>query len=138
MNRKIARSLVTLSLMAPLLFGCSFSRHRINDTAIGEKVRAAQADGSLQFGTTTPEDVIRIVGSDPHTVLALPGGGRLLGFTYGQTKFQGFTSIILNITKSNTGLDTALFFFDENGRLFKHYGSTHSKDLRFEWWAFGD
>ena len=119
-------------LATPLLAGCTFTRDRINDSDLGSKIR----DGEFVVGRTTAKDIVRILGSDPQSVLATPNGGRVLVYTYGQTKSKGLTLLLFNVIKSNVGLDTAIFFLDSNGKLREHYVSSNSEDLPWQWWAF--
>jgi hypothetical protein len=132
-------STLTVVLLALTLSGCTFARQRINDPDIGNKVRAAKSGGKLENGVTTTKQIVEMLGSPPNGILAAPNGnGRVLLYTFGQGKTKGLTLLIFNVVKTNIGVDTALFFMDNDGKLMNHFVSTNSEDLPWEWWAFGE
>lgn len=126
------RTLLLAGLLAFLTTGCLWARGHINQPDFYE--RAA----SIENGVSTEDDVLDALGSYPGTVRELKSGKTLWAYIFGDSKTEGFNMFIVNFQKSNIGIDTALFKFDENGVLEKHWISQNSENLEWETWPFGD
>ena len=50
----------------------------------------------------------------------------------------GLTLILINIMKTNSGIDTALFLVDEQGVVEETKIGQNHKEVDWQWWAFGD
>ena len=79
-----------------------------------------------------------MLGSPPNNVIAVGGGRTVYLYAFGDSKTEGFNIILLEITKSNVGIDSAIFIADRNGVVQESYVSNNSRDLPWEFWAFGD
>ncbi len=125
--RRLALLGVTLCLGA-----CTFARAKINAEDIYEKV------GSVQIGKTKAADLERIIGSPPNSIIPLQGGREVQIYNFGDSKTNGLTLIVLNISKTNLRFDSAYFFIDTNGVVERKSVSNYSSDVPWQWWAFGD
>jgi hypothetical protein len=74
----------------------------------------------------------------PATSITPIGKKLLYAYAYGDSKTAGLSLILINISKTNTGIDTALVLTDENEVVQQVYLGEQSADLPWEWWAFGD
>jgi hypothetical protein len=106
-------------------------------TVINEPDFLTRADQVI-VGQTKREQLPEILGSTPLTWIETGNGTDVYVYTYGQTKTKGFNIILLGISKSNTRIDAAYFVTDKDGIVSKKFVGTNSKDVPFEWWAFGD
>lgn len=111
---------------------CSWSK-----TVINEPDFIARAD-KVVVGQTRREQLPEILGSTPLTWIQTDAGNDIYVYTYGQTKTKGFNMILLGISKSNTRIDAAWFVTDKDGIVSRKFVGTNSRDVPFEWWAFGD
>ena len=111
---------------------CSWSK-----TVINESDFLTRADKVI-VGQTKREQLPAILGSTPLTWIETDNGTQVYVYTYGQTKTKGFNMILLGISKSNTRIDAAYFVTDKDGVVSMKFVGTNSKDVPFEWWAFGD
>ena len=129
-------SLPALALAAALgvLFGggCSWSRAVVNDPSIRERADAVVP------GTTTADDLPRILGCEPLSFIEVGDGRRLLIWGYGESKTEGLNLLVVSFSRTNTGLDTAFFLVDAAGVVRRKWVGTNSRDLPWEWWSFGD
>ena len=127
-----------LALGAVLVFlllqtGCVWQRGRTNIADLHERI------GQVQVGKTTGSDLIRVLGSPPNNIIQTADGGRVYLYVFGDSKTKGFRfPFFLEISKSNIGVDSALFILDKNDVVSFSSASTNSKDLPWEWWAFGE
>jgi len=126
------RTVVIATVLAALTVGCTWARGRINTPDFHNKVAA------IEVGVSTQEDVLDAVGSYPGTVRQLKSGKEIWAYIFGDSKTEGFSLIIVGWQKSNIGIDTALFKFDENGVLERQWVSNNSQDLEWEMWPYGD
>jgi hypothetical protein len=113
------------------LGGCSWGRQQINQADLESRVTGVVP------GQTTAAELERMAGGPPTSITPI-GQKQLYAYTFGDSKSEALTLLIVNIGKTNTGLDTALFLIDENGVVESSRVGTNSKDLPWEWWAFGD
>jgi len=88
-------------------------------------------------GTTTAARVIEILGSPPNAILQLRDE-RAYVYTFGDAKSGGFNLFVFGSRKTNTGIDSAYFFLDANDVVKRKMISNYSRDLDWDWWAFGD
>ena len=91
----------------------------------------------VQAGSTTASELVSILGSPPNNVIELGGGRSVFIYTFGDSKTESFNIILLEITKSNVGIDSALFVL-RNDIVEKVYVSTNSQNLSWQFWAWGD
>ncbi len=112
--------------------GCAWNRVKINDPDAG--VRADQ----VIPGKTKTADLVRIMGSEPNSVMPVKGDRQLYIYNFGDTKTKAFNLILIEIGKSNSRLDSAYFFIDPNGVVERKSVSRNSREVPWEWWAFGD
>ena len=110
--------------------GCVFNRLQINDPELPEKAQ------QLVKGKTTAKEVEQLLG--PATSITPIGNKLLYAYTYGDSKTGGLSLIFFNVSKTNTGIDTALILVDESEIVQDVYLGKNSADLPWEWWAFGD
>jgi hypothetical protein len=121
--------LLSLSLLAGS--GCTWSRTRVNDPDFRTKA------ASVVPGKTTARELIQTLGT-PINWVELPGGNHMYAYSYGDSKTEGLTLLVVNILKTNVGLDSAFFLLDDKDVVREKYIGTNSEDLPWEWWAFGD
>lgn len=123
-----------LKLLLPgavlVLCGCTFARVRTNAEDFHEKI------ASIVPGETTGEELVTILGSEPNATIELWGGRTVYVYTFGDAKTMGLTLLLLNISKTNVGMDAAYFIID-GGVVSRMFVSSYSKDLPWDWWAFG-
>ena len=113
------------------LGGCTWGRQQINQADLENRV------AGVVPGQTTAAELEKLAGGPPTSITPI-GQKQLYAYTFGDSKSEALTLLIVNIGKTNTGLDTALFLIDENGIVESSRVGTNSKDLPWEWWAFGD
>jgi hypothetical protein len=129
---RFARFLLTLGAASLLtLGGCTFHRAQINVADLEQRATAVQP------GRTTVAELETILGG-PATSITPIGGKLLYVYTFGDSKTAGLTLILLNISKTNTAIDTALFLVDENDVVEWMGIGRNSSDVPWDWWAFGD
>lgn len=113
------------------LGGCTWGRQQINQADLERRV------AGVVPGQTTVAELEQMAGGPPTSITPI-GQKQLYAYTYGDSKSEALTLLIINIGKTNTGLDTALFLIDQNGVVESARVGTNSEDLPWEWWAFGD
>jgi hypothetical protein len=120
-----------LAALAITAAGCSWSRNQVNQADMERRV------AGVVPGQTTVAELEAMAGGPPTSITPI-GDKQLYAYTYGDAKTEALTLLIINIGKTNSGFDTALFLIDENGIVeFARVGQ-NSRDLPWEWWAFGD
>ena len=125
------RIALAAAVVVMALGGCSWGRQQINQADLERRV------AGVVPGQTTAAELEQMAGGPPTSIT--PIGQKLLyAYTYGDSKSEALTLLIINIGKTHTGLDTALFLIDENGVVESSRVGTTSQDLPWEWWAFGD
>jgi hypothetical protein len=113
------------------LGGCTWGRQQVNQADLERRV------AGVVPGQTTVAELEQMAGGPPTSITPI-GQKQLYAYTYGDSKSEALTLLIINIGKTNTGLDTALFLIDQNGVVESARVGTNSEDLPWEWWAFGD
>jgi hypothetical protein len=131
MNRSSIVVTALLAALAVALGGCSWNRNQINRADLENRV------AGVVPGQTTSAELEKMAGGPPTSITPI-GNKQLWAYTYGDAKTEGLTAIIINISKTNMGIDTALFLIDENGIVQDARVGQNSKDLPWQWWAFGD
>jgi hypothetical protein len=121
-----------LGALAIALGGCTFNRAQINQADMAQRM------AGVVPGQTTIAEVEAMAGSSPTSITPLGDGKSLYAYTFGDSKTAALFLILLNISKTNAGFDTALFLVDENGVVEWSGVGQNSKDLPWQWWAFGD
>jgi len=119
-----------LATAAITLGGCSWNRNQINQADLERRV------AGVVPGQTTVAELEAMAGGPPTSITPI-GAKQLYAYTYGDAKSEALTLLIINIGKTNLGIDTALFLIDENGIVESARVGQNSKDLPWEWWAFG-
>lgn len=127
-------TLLTLFLLTMMIAvsGCTWSRAKVNVEDFHE--RAAR----VKVGVTKAADLQGIFGSAPNSILPGKDGGSIYVYNFGDAKTNGLTLIIVNISKTNAGSDSAYFFVNAQGVVERASISTNSEDIPWEWWAFGE
>jgi hypothetical protein len=129
-DHRIPTALALLALLA--LPGCLFSRAQLNAADLETRV------SGVVPGKTSMAEVEEAIGG-PATSITPVGGGKLLHvYSFGDTKTAGLSLIVLNISRTNSGIDTAFFVVNADGIVEEMSIGQNSKDLPWEWWAFGD
>lgn len=111
--------------------GCLFSRSVINGPEMRQRI------GSVEAGRTTAADLERILGTPPTSITPV-GSGRVYAWSFGDAKTAGLNLVLININKTNLGIDTALFLVDAQDVVQQISVGKNSEQLPWEWWAFGD
>lgn len=123
-------AVVSAAVVIMALGGCSWGRQQINQSDLETRMT------DVVVGKTTAAELEETIGS-PTTITPI-GRNQLYAYTFGDSKTKALNLLIINIGKTNTGLDTALFLIDDKGVVRDSRIGTNSKDLPWEWWAFGD
>ena len=131
MKRTSLGAAVLTAAVVMALGGCTWGRQQINQADLENRV------AGVVPGQTTAAELEKLAGGPPTSITPI-GQKQLYAYTFGDSKSEALTLLIVNIGKTNTGLDTALFLIDENGIVESSRVGTNSKDLPWEWWAFGD
>lgn len=127
-NRPLA-----LLLSAALAAGCMVQRERLNI----EDFRGKTA--GVVVGKTTAEELVAMVGSPPATIAEIALGKKVYVYSFGDAKSLSLgVPLALLFTKTNRGVDTALFVVNPDGVVEAVYASRNSEDLPWEFWPFGD
>lgn len=130
MNDRVLMALAVLLLLS--LPGCVFARAQLNAADLEERV------ARVVPGATTMAEVEEAIGG-PATSITPLGGGKLLHvYAFGDTKTAGLSLIVLNVSRTNSGIDTAFFVVNTDGIVEEKRIGQNSKDVPWEWWAFGD
>lgn len=128
-NFQASAMLIILTL---IFSGCVFTRQKINIENFHSKAEQVEA------GKTKARELAAILGGPPNAILPMEEGKEVYVYTFGDGKTKGLNLIIFGVTKTNLGLDSAYFFINENKVVEEKIVSTNSKDVPWEWWAFGD
>ena len=131
-RRLIWASTLVVALLAPGIAGCTFSRAQINAADLEQRV------ANVVPGTTHIEEVERMIGGPATSITPVSSDRLLYAWTFGDSKTAGLTLILLNIMKTNSGIDTALFLVDEGGVVEEAKIGQNHKEVGWQWWAFGD
>lgn len=122
---------VLLGLVVTALAGCGFNRLQINQADLPERV------AGVVPGETTLAELEEMAGG-PATSITPVGDKRLYVYTFGDAKTKGLYLIFLNISKTNTAIDTGIFLVNEDNVVEWMQVGENTEDLPWEWWAFGD
>lgn len=128
-HRVLAASALLALLFLP---GCLFARAQLNAADLEERV------AGVVPGETTMIEVEEAIGGPATSITPLGGGTLLHVYSFGDTKTAGLALIVLNISRTNVGIDTAFFVVDPDGVVQATSIGQNSKDIPWEWWAFGD
>ncbi len=123
---------LALALFTPGIEGCLFHRAQLNVADLEERV------AGVVPGKTRIEELERMIGGPATSITPLAGGNLLYAWTFGDTKTAGLTLILINISRTNSGIDTALFVVDPDGVVQSQKVGRNSRDLSWQWWAFGE
>jgi len=123
---------VVLGLVVAALAGCGFNRANINHADLPTKV------AGVVPGQTTLAELEQMAGGPATAITPVGDGKRLYTYTFGDSKTKGLYLIVLNISKTNTGIDTASFLVNQDDIVEAMQVGKNSEDLPWEWWAFGD
>jgi hypothetical protein len=122
---------IMLGSLVAVVSGCGFNRHQINQADLPNRV------AGVVPGQTTLAELEAMAGG-PATSITPIGDKRLYTYTFGDAKTKGLYLILLNISKTNSAIDTASFLVNENNIVEWMQVGNNTKDLPWEWWAFGD
>ena len=123
---------MVVALLAPGVGGCTFSRAQINAADLEQRV------ANVVPGKTHIEEVERMIGGPATSITPVSGGNLLYAWAFGDAKTAGLTLILINIMKTNSGIDTAIFVVDEGGVVEEVKIGQNHKEVEWQWWAFGD
>lgn len=119
-------------LLALTACGCVLHRMEVNDVSIVQKARG------ITLGATRDLELPHLLGAQPTSFITLPDGGRLYVYSYGLAKTAGVNLILLNIQKTNQGLDTMFILIGPDGVVQRTWIGDHSEEVDWDWWAFGE
>lgn len=122
---------VALGIVVGGLGGCGFNRHQINQADLPERV------AGVVPGQTTLAELEAMAGG-PATSITPIGDKRLYVYTFGDAKTKGLYLVLLNISKTNSAIDTGIFLVNQDNIVEWMQIGENSEDLPWEWWAFGD
>lgn len=129
MSRRLA--FLTLALLvAVAVSGCTFHRSRLNIEDFNAK--AAQ----VTPGKTTAGQLVELLGSDPNTILPIEDGKSIYIYYFGDTKTSGLTLILINLMKTNSGIDSGFFILDKSNVVQRVFVSSNSEEVSWGWWPF--
>lgn len=129
MNRRLA--FLTLALVvAVAVSGCTFHRARLNIEDFNAKA------SQITPGKTTAGQLVEILGSQPNTILPIEDGNSIYIYYFGDTKTSGLTLIIINLLKTNSGIDSGFFILDKNSVVQRCFVSRNSEEVSWGWWPF--
>ena len=131
-RRLIWTFILMVALLTPGLGGCTFSRAQINAADLEQRV------ANVVPGTTHIEEVERMIGGPATSITPVSTDRLLYAWTFGDSKTAGLTLILINIMKTNSGIDTALFLVDDQGVVEEAKIGQNHKEVGWQWWAFGD
>jgi len=123
--------MILLGLGVTALTGCGFNRQQINQADLPQRV------SGVVPGQTTLAELEQMAGG-PATSITPVGDKRLYVWTFGDVKTKGLYLVFLNISKTNTAIDTGIFLVNENNVVEWMQVGENTEDLPWEWWAFGD
>ena len=129
-NLRVARVLVA-GMLAAVLSGCMWSRHRMNDPEIVE--RAA----SIRPGVTTVQDLPRLLGAQPTRRRA---EGKLVTYEYSfaDSKSETFSIVILTFSRTENVTETLYVETDaETGKVVR-VPQLISREPEWRCWPFGE
>lgn len=122
---------VVLGVVVAAVSSCGFNRQQINHADLPDRV------AGVVPGQTTLAELEQMAGG-PATAITPIGDKRLYTYTFGDSKTKGLYLILLNISKTNTGIDTASFLVNQDNVVEAVQVGKNSEDVPWEWWAFGD
>jgi hypothetical protein len=127
------RSLFAIAILGVAIAGsgCGFNRQQINHADLPEQV------SGVVPGQTTLAELEQMVGGPATAVTPVGDGKSLYTYTFGDSKTKGLYLVLLNISKTNTGIDTASFLVNQDNIVEAVQVGKNSEDLPWEWWAFG-
>jgi hypothetical protein len=117
-------------VLVTALSGCGWNRQQINHANLPDRITGVVS------GQTTLAELESMIGG-PATAITPVGDKRLYTYTFGDSKTEGLYLILLNISKTNTGIDTASFLVNQDNVVEAMQVGKNSEDLPWEWWAFG-
>ena len=122
---------IVLGVLVAAVSSCGFNRHQINQADLPERV------AGVVPGQTTLAELEAMAGG-PATSITPIGDKRLYVYTFGDAKTKGLYLILLNISKTNSAIDTGIFLVNENNIVEWMQVGNNTEELPWEWWAFGD
>lgn len=131
MGRSSLVRAIAIGVLVAAVGGCGFNRLQINQADLPERV------SGVVPGQTTLAELEEMAGGPAISVTPV-GDKRLYTYTFGDSKTKGLYLILLNISKTNTGIDTASFLVNQDNVVEAVQVGKNSEDVPWEWWAFGD
>lgn len=126
------RTLLWALAAVPLLGGCLWTRAKVNDGSVRERAAA------IVPGRTRAEELPRLLGAMPSAVIPLRDGRTVYSFAYGDAKTEGFTLILLTLSKTNSHFSAVYALVDADGVVQSVQASPEPEALAWETWPFGE
>jgi hypothetical protein len=125
-------SVILLGMLVTAVSSCGFNRQQINHADLPERV------AGVVPGQTTLAELEAMAGGPATSITPVGDDKRLYTYSFGDAKTKGLYLIILNISKTNSGIDTASFLVNQDNIVEAMQVGKNSENLPWEWWAFGD
>lgn len=132
MGRFSIVGMVLVGTLVAAIGGCSFNRQQINHADLPDRV------SGVVPGQTTLAELEKMAGGPATSITPVGDNKRLYTYTFGDSKTGGLFLILLTISKTNTGIDTASFLVNQDDIVEAVQVGKNSEDLPWQWWAFGD
>ncbi len=125
--------IVLLACFLGTLFsgGCAWNRSRTNISDFHDRVEG------IVVGKTKIADVPKLVGGPPNNIIPTSDGGQVLLYTFGDSKKNSLNLLIVNFSRTNVGVDSALIIVNKDGVVQQVSVSENSKELTWDYWPFG-
>lgn len=125
------RRIFLMAALALVAGGCIWNRAKVNDASVAERV------AQVVPGKTRAADLPRILGAEPTAVIPLREGQVLYGWAYGDAKTEGFSLILLTLTKTNSAFASVYVLADAQG-VVRRVQATPPPEVAWETWPFGE
>ncbi len=120
--------LIALALLS--LNGCIWNRTKINDAAVRDRAR------TIVLGKTHAEQLPKIMGIAPSSMIPLRDGRTVYVFAYGDAKTEGLSLLLVTLTKTNS-IFTAVYVVTDAKGIVRNIYRSPELDAEWETWPFG-
>lgn len=125
------KRLLLFALVTPLLGGCIWNRAKVNDAEVAARAAA------IVPGKTHAEELPKLMGTVPSSVIPLKDGRTVYAFSYGDAKTEGFTLLLFTLSKTNSAFSAVYVFTDMKG-VVRHVEASPAPETAWEAWPFGE